>query len=551
MRGSLAPGTLIAVVRALHAGEKSGVLELVHGNDCRKLLFHNGTLKFASTNVAQERLGQFLLSQGRLRPADLDKAIPQVGRGERLGQILVRLGLLKSEDLQRHARDHILHIIYACFSLASGEYCFEEVNVPLGQEIKAGLSISSIIMEAVRRMEPNLIVKWMSDTRLVLRPGTDPALKSQPIALQPQEGFLLSRVDGQCSVDEILAVSPLPAADSLRTLLGLWCAGLIEHSADPLRLPFDEAVATLSAAASTAAAAPGSRRKSAAAPSGSASTAQARRRRRASRAGSALHQNVIRRSIGSARTVVAPSRAASQDEERSREVLRRYEQASEQNLYELLSVNTTAEESEIRRAYYGFAKRLHPDRFQTPQFELVRQQAERLFAMLTEAYNILCDPDLRKHYDQDRAVPEKQSAAEQKQQQDEMARQNFMHGKLMLQKGKFHEALRFFENAVKLDERRSEYFQYLASVQMKNPKLRRQAEKNFLRALKIDPSLVSCYVSLGSIYRRLQLDGKAESMFRTALQWDPDHPVAKKELDQGAPKAGAGLSSVFKGIFKK
>ena len=235
-----------------------------------------------------------------------------------------------------------------------------------------------------------------------------------------------------------------------------------------------------------------------------------------------------------------------------REVRERVETAKEKNFYDLLGVLITADESEIRRAYYGFAKRLHPDRFQAPQFEPVRKQAEQLFAALTEAYNILCHPNTRKEYEAHREVPQQTSAAERKQEQADMARQNFLYGKAMLQKGKFQEAVKFFENAVKLDDHKAEYYQYLGSVQMKNPQWRRQAERSFAKALEIDPSLVSCYVNLGNIYLRLGQKDKAEKMYQTALQWDPDQPVAKRELDQlTGSKPGAGLSSVFKGIFKK
>lgn len=232
--------------------------------------------------------------------------------------------------------------------------------------------------------------------------------------------------------------------------------------------------------------------------------------------------------------------------------MQRYEDAKEQNFYDLLGVRTTADERDVRRAYYAFAKRLHPDRFQAPQFDSLRKQAEHLFSMLTEAYNVLSDRQARTEYDEHHSAPAQASPAERKQEQSEMARQNFLYGKAMLQKGKFHEAVKFFENAIEQDDKKAEYYQYLGSVQMKNPAWRRNAEKNFAKALEIDPSLVTCYVNLGSIYLRLNKPDRAEQMFQAALQWDPEQPVAKRELERlGGSTSGAGVGSVIKGIFKK
>ena len=573
MRGTLGPGTLIALLRVLGAEQKSGILDLTHGSVARKLLFQSGSIKFASTTVPEERLGDHLVRSGKLKPADLEKATRQVGRGERLGQILVRLGLLSQDDLVRFAREHILQIIFACFGMEGGEFKFEEVEVPLGQEIKAGLSMGAIIMEAVRRMSPTEAGAGLGTGDILLRPSTDPRLRSQPISLRPQEGFILSRVDGRTRVDEIVTVSPLPAEETLRTLFGLWCAGLIEDPADPTRLPVArmtpqagppaapaQPAAVARAAASTSAAAPtppasrpaASPPRAAAPPAGAASAAAGTPPAAASRPPSAPPRRESVRGGAAPAPAAAPRAGAPGSQDRARQVIERLMAAESQSFYDLLGVLQSADENDVRHSYYGLAKRFHPDRFQGADMEHLRREAERLFSMLTEAYNVLSDPDARQRYDQERTTPEPQSAASRQQEQSSLARQNFLHGKALLDQGQFHNAVTFLENAIQQDGTKAEYFQYLASVQMKNPKWRQECEHNFQRALELDPSLVVCYVSLGQIYRRGGRDEQAEQMFRQALQWDPEHPVAKREISSPPPpKASAGVSSMLKGLFKK
>jgi DnaJ-domain-containing protein 1 len=63
------------------------------------------------------------------------------------------------------------------------------------------------------------------------------------------------------------------------------------------------------------------------------------------------------------------------------------------DLYELLSINRSSTEKEIKRAYLSKAKELHPDRHSN------NKEAEELFKKVNEAYTILSDKYKREQYD--------------------------------------------------------------------------------------------------------------------------------------------------------
>eukprot|EP01132_Coremiostelium_polycephalum_P004965 gene4965-6186_t len=61
--------------------------------------------------------------------------------------------------------------------------------------------------------------------------------------------------------------------------------------------------------------------------------------------------------------------------------------------YELLKVPKTATTNEITKAYYKLAKEFHPDKNKNDPY------AEEMFKKISEAYQVLTDPEKRKRYD--------------------------------------------------------------------------------------------------------------------------------------------------------
>ncbi|MFN3413965.1 MAG: DnaJ domain-containing protein [Thermoanaerobaculum sp.] len=69
--------------------------------------------------------------------------------------------------------------------------------------------------------------------------------------------------------------------------------------------------------------------------------------------------------------------------------------ARESNFYEVLGVRREATDEEIRAAFRRLARELHPDRFQGPE----KKRAEERFQRITQAFNVLSNPETRARYD--------------------------------------------------------------------------------------------------------------------------------------------------------
>ncbi|MCA9684582.1 MAG: DnaJ domain-containing protein [Myxococcales bacterium] len=88
------------------------------------------------------------------------------------------------------------------------------------------------------------------------------------------------------------------------------------------------------------------------------------------------------------------------------EVARLNDQIDSFSYYEFLAVDQDTDYIGIRDAFYERAQRFHPDRFVALGGETVKKAVYAVYKRMTEAYQVLTDPELRSAYD--RALAEGQ-----------------------------------------------------------------------------------------------------------------------------------------------
>lgn len=85
------------------------------------------------------------------------------------------------------------------------------------------------------------------------------------------------------------------------------------------------------------------------------------------------------------------------------EIARLYDGIEELSYYEFLALDRSTDYVAVRDAFYARAQRFHPDRFVATYGQTVKQAVYAVYKRMTEAYQVLSDPELRRRYDDTRA----------------------------------------------------------------------------------------------------------------------------------------------------
>jgi tetratricopeptide (TPR) repeat protein len=210
---------------------------------------------------------------------------------------------------------------------------------------------------------------------------------------------------------------------------------------------------------------------------------------------------------------------------------------SQINFYQILDVPTSASQAEIKKAYFGLARKYHPDLFDRDIALQQKEMIDEVFDQITKAYHTLSDEDKREEYDKELAeesVGDKRGVAKR-------AEIKFRQAKTLYNQARYEEAMAYLDEAIRLDAHKSAYFLLLAMVETKIPTYIRKAEEHFIKSIKLEPWSPDGYLGLGMMYKNADLKVKAANQFNKALRIDPGNPAALKELkelDKSKSKGG-------------
>jgi curved DNA-binding protein CbpA len=212
------------------------------------------------------------------------------------------------------------------------------------------------------------------------------------------------------------------------------------------------------------------------------------------------------------------------------------------NYYEVLGVERSATEQEIRDRFRQLARQSHPDRYRGPD----KADAERKFQVLTEAVNVLTNSARRKQHDSELVGGVGKGVVDFAQ----IAKAYLAKGVKAYKEGDWRGAYENFDMAAKHNQQDAKAFHYLALAASRIPAYTRQAVQAIETAVQREPMNALFLKDAGVMCRRAGLVAKAERYFEEALKWDEsnaDVQTALAELrgSKEAKEAGKGGFSIF------
>lgn len=233
LSGNLKTVSFPDILQLLATGKKTGILECKTTTRQKEVAFREGNIIFASSvNSTEDLLGNMLLKRGRISKGDLERAITlhkQTGR--QLGTTLVDMNLFSKEEVGECLKLQIEEIVYNLFSWREGDFIFHENTAPKNAPFLIELSTMNVIMEGTRRIDEWMeIQKVLPPDDVVLRMNSNPKVKREELTISMEEFRILSLINGERTVPELIDLSPVGEFVTCRAIYRLIVQGLIESA---------------------------------------------------------------------------------------------------------------------------------------------------------------------------------------------------------------------------------------------------------------------------------------------------------------------------------
>lgn len=205
--------------------------------------------------------------------------------------------------------------------------------------------------------------------------------------------------------------------------------------------------------------------------------------------------------------------------------------------YSILAIPRNATQEQIRDRFRELARQRHPDRFQGQE----RERAELEFQDITEAFNVLSNPERRRQHDLELSRPETGGGDGDAAR---LHRFQMEAGVQFYRDGNFFQAAESFERATQADPRNHQAWHHLAQALAQHRRYLSRAVVAIARACELAPMNPAYLKLAGRLHAEAGQPEKAEQYYNEAVTWGGEDPVVAKaleELRKGSKKGWGGL----------
>jgi len=202
------------------------------------------------------------------------------------------------------------------------------------------------------------------------------------------------------------------------------------------------------------------------------------------------------------------------------------------NYYTVLGLPQNATTRQIRERFLQMAREKHPDRIRGPE----KETAEVEFQEITQAFNVLTDPERRRELDADLARPDYSSP---QSHSAEAAKVYLQRGTAAYRDKSYKVAVDNFARATVEDPDNPKTWYHLAAAARHLPRWRTRAREAVARACDLDSMNVAYLKLAGNLFADGGLHAQAAKYYRSALDWGGEDDEMQAAFEEALAAAKA------------
>ncbi len=521
-RGNLSEVPFPELLAEFYREKADGAL-LMRREKLKKIVyFRSGYPTFVKSNLLNECLGKVMVREKMITEAECEESIQLMKKSKRQqGTVLIELGCISPHNLQYALELQLQVKLFDLFGWEEGDFQYNPKASAPPTTVSLDGSTAALIYEGIRKKVPVKNLRAILDEALdaYVVPDEDPLVRFQDMELDESEEKFVARLDGSMTLRQILDIG-LGKEKAYQMIYALKCAGIITFEDEP------------AAAACEPPAPPPPPKASAEEPAdqadGEPPPPPGNRDRVKGRLADDGGVPVPVLSDAGQRTSLSPEERSTR-EQLAREVV----EMKKRDYFEILGVSKNASTAEIKKAYFSLAKQYHPDRLYAEASAEVRNLADELFNLVSQAHDVLTDEDRRAQYLEDLSSGVKRNVSSEVSK-ILSAEGIFQKGEMALRKRDYQRARELFTEAVGLCPDEGEFHAFLGwtifQSDPKNEQAVQEARDELNQAISLNPKVDKAYLFLGYIYKAMNYKEMAEHEFEKAIQCNPDCTEALREL---------------------
>lgn len=538
--GDLSQTSAIHLYYLAAAGQQTVLITFALPDREISIHFRRGNPEHVGSDHTEDAMGPFLLKEGLVTAAQLRGAEDARERfgGEIIGA-LFGTGVLNPGVAFPKLAQRAQGLLLKALTAESGTFQVEAKELASFKALPLG-NRWAVLSEAVRRIAA-------SELRRRLQPVMDlPVMKSggnvatQDLRLTPQETRALSYIDGVRSLAQLVRDLPQDADNLIRLAFFLRDLEAVSFGSTPVANtpppPQPAAPPPPPPPAGATAPRPGPGAVGARPPAQGASGPRpgpgAVGARPPAQGASGPKPAAPPHSAAAPAPAQPAAPASPGFEAQLKELRARAAKLKEQNLFQVLDLTEQADAGAIKLAYFKLARVYHPDTIPPGAPEELAKLKGDIFGAVGDAYRRLSDDKARAEYLEE--LRQGGSGEKVDIQQILLAEETFQKGCILVKARKFPEAVKMLDEAIKANEKEGEFYAWRAYARFFCNKDRaagkKEADRDFQIALKLNERVGATHYFIGHIAKLMGDEKTALKEFKKAVEYQPDHIDAQREL---------------------